>query len=97
MLEGYDDYYDMELEDILAEEQDDTYLTADDVWREEINVAITKAKGDLYLVNADAYLVEEKGSDGFKGKSEFDDQHDWRDEVEQAIAEERQGGSKIRK
>ena len=98
MLEGYDDYDDMELEEILAEEQDDIDFTVDDLCRDEIKVAIKKAQDDLYCVNADAYLVDiEKDSDAFRGKSEVDDQRDWRDEGEQAIAEERQGGSKIRK
>ena len=98
MLEGYDDYDDMELEEILTEEQDDIDFTVDDLWRDEIKVAIEKAKDDLYYVNTDTYLVEiEKDIDGFRRKSEFDDRHDWQDEVEQAITEERQIGSKIRK
>ena len=98
MLEGYDDGYDMELEEILAVEQDITDLENPDTCRAEIDMAIAEFRDDLYFMHKDAYLEEiENGMDEFMVKTEVNDHDDWQDEVEQAIAEERQIGSKIRK
>ena len=84
MLEGCDDGYDAGLEDILAEEQDDTDFEHADAWREEIDLGIAEVKGDLYFIHADAYLEEiEMSMDEFR--PEIDDHHDWQDEVDLAI------------
>ena len=98
MLEGYDDGYDMELEEILAEESEPADFENLDDCQEEIDMAIAEAKSDLYFMHKDAYLEEiETGMDAFRVKSEVDDHHDWQDEVEQSIDKVRQGEGKIRK
>lgn len=98
MLEGYDDGYDMELEEILAEEPEMTDLENPDAWREEIDMAIAEVQDDLYFMHKDAYLEEiETGMNAFRVKSEVDDHHDWQEEVEQSIDKVRQGEGKIRK
>jgi hypothetical protein len=98
MFDGYDDGYDMELEEILAEEQETTDFENPDACRDEIDMAIAKVQDDLYFMHKDAYLEEiETGMDEFRVKPEVDDHHDWRDENNQAIAKVRQGGVKIRK
>jgi hypothetical protein len=98
MHEAYDDSHDMELENILEEEQETTDFENLDACRDEIDMAIAEIQDDLYSMHKYAYLEEiEMGMDQFRAKPEVDDHRDWRDEVEQAIDQVRQGGNKIRR
>jgi hypothetical protein len=91
MNEGYDDCYDIGLEEILEEGPEITDFENPDAWQEEIDMAIREFEGDLYFLHSDEYLEEiEKGMDEFRNKFDADDHSDWQEEVDQAIDEVRQ-------
>jgi hypothetical protein len=91
MLDGYDDYYDTELEDILTDELDCSDLDNLDVAQREIDLAIRKENGDLYVEPDDSYLEQiEKARGSFRDDVNLDNHDYLLDEIERSVARIRQ-------